>query len=67
MKLDDEQRLLCECDSWDCRLTIVGDLEELARAHHAGLVLISNRCVHGPEFADRLVESREGYSVYRES
>ncbi len=58
-------RLLCECMSFDCGLTIDIPVDEALDAR-VGKVIIVAGCSTGPEDTDTLIEKKEGYSIYKE-
>lgn len=59
-------KMLCECNSFDCRKTIDLSTEEAQRAEGLHRVLIVDGCPTGPEPTDTLVSKESGYTIYTE-
>lgn len=59
-------RVLCECNSFDCKWVIDLSYEENLKAHQNGSMIIINGCSQGPDPTDILVEKKDKYSIYRE-
>ena len=60
-------KILCECNSFTCRMTIDMSLEEGLEAHKNGNLVIIDGCPNGPDPTDELIEKKDGYSIYRET
>ena len=62
-----DQTLLCECNSFSCKLKIALPFEEAKEAKkHSNTVIIINGCLIGPEKTDELISKKEGYSIYKD-
>jgi hypothetical protein len=61
-----DMKVLCECNSFDCKWAIDLSYEENLEAHKNGGVIIINGCSKGPDSTDILVEEKDKYSIYRE-
>ena len=59
-------RILCECLSFDCNETIEMTVEEALSimSRDRKSVIITSECPHGPEPTDKLMEVKDGYSLY---
>ena len=58
--------VLCECNSFNCKMVITLSYEENMEAHTNEKIVIINGCSTGPDSTDILVEEKTGYSLYRE-
>ena len=58
--------VLCESNSYECKETIVAPFEELQAVRGPDRVIVADACITGPDRLGRLIEKREGYSVYEE-
>ena len=61
-----DMNVLCECNSFTCKMVITLSDEENMAAHTNGKILIINGCQTGPDPTDILIEEKTGYSLYRE-
>jgi len=59
-------KILCECNSFDCRMTTDMSYEESIKAHKNGGIIIVDGCPNGPEDNDELIKVKEMYQIYRE-
>ena len=57
-------RIRCECNSISCTLSMDMYLPVYLGISRKGFVVILDGCERGPKFTDRLIERRDGYSIY---
>lgn len=60
-------KILCECNSRKCNETVDIDDDLHISLRRRNLIVISHKCLRGPEKDDTLVEEKEGYSIYQMS
>ncbi len=59
--------ILCECDGFDCKLSIKISFEEgLEAKRNENNVIIINGCQTGPNPTDVLISKEKGYTIYRD-
>ena len=60
-------KLLCECSSFDCKLSIEVPFEEAlkARAYRNNIIIIDG-CQAGSDPGETLVRKENGYSIFRD-
>lgn len=56
----------CECESFDCTLTVKLSGAEFGEIKRMGALIIVDGCATGPNSTDVLVEQRKGYRLFRE-
>jgi hypothetical protein len=58
---------ICECNDINCWLKIKLPLADIPRGSgkSGDMVIIVDGCKRGPESGDALVETRDGYKVYK--
>lgn len=64
--MPDTMMVLCECNSFNCKMAITLSLEDNFKAHSNGGIVIVNGCRTGPDPTDILVIEKDGYSIYKE-
>ena len=59
-------RRICECDSFDCALSVELPLNEAQKLQEGNLIFMVKDCRVGPNPTDTLVEEHATYSLYSE-
>jgi len=64
-------KILCECNSFNCKKTIDVPFKEALEIRRMSLsfqhrIIIVEGCPHGAELTDTLISKKCGYSIYQE-